>query len=159
MAEAPQHGFILKIAAGVFIGIMAALLVYSIPGWVRKHQEEQRQHEEFERTWWLEQMTPEQFPARCGKLVKDESFREILSAGVKVRYGDRIEAREVTVELTTWDGKKERVTAEWNNIADRGEQPRWSLTTIGGWKVFEEEDRRALTGLFPCLSKPLAAQN
>jgi len=49
MEATGQKGLTLKIAAGVFIGILAALFVYSIPGWVRKHEEEQREQEKMER--------------------------------------------------------------------------------------------------------------
>jgi hypothetical protein len=154
MEKTGQKGLTLKIAAGVFVGIMAALLVYSIPGWIRQHEVEQRVHENLEREWWIEQMTPEQFPARCGKLLKDESFREVLSAGVKVTYGSKLSARDVTVEVTNVSGKREPVSAEYLNIAEAGEAPNWNLTTISIYRVFDDRDRDMLTDLYPCLRKP-----
>jgi hypothetical protein len=155
MENTGQRGLTLKIAAGVFIGIMAALLVYSIPGWVRKHQEEQRASEKLDRDLWLERMTPEQFPSRCGKLLKDQLYRETsISPGGKVIEGDRFEARDVTVEVTKLNGKKEAVTAEYMNLSEGGEEPRWDLRTIGGWKTFDDDGLSMLTYLYSCLRKP-----
>jgi hypothetical protein len=157
MGATGQKGLTLKIAAGMFIGIMAALLVYSLPGWIGKHEEGQRVHDGLEREWWIEQMTPEQFPVRCGKLLKDESLHEqSIGSNGKVIEGKRFEARDVTVEMTKEDGKKEPVTAEYTNLAQADEEPHWNLMTIGTWRVFDDHDRSTLTYIYPCLEKPSA---
>ncbi len=121
---------------------MAALLVYSIPGWVRKHDEEQQELSDLNRKLRLREMKPEEFPARCGKLVKDETHN---SAPIPYRV--------VTVEVTMWDGKRENVTAEFTNIAQHGEAPNWLLEDIGSSFLSDDNDITKIEGLYPCTVK------
>ena len=160
MDKPGQKGLTLKIAAGVFIGIMAALLVYSIPGWIRTHLKEQRDREALERELWVVDMKPEQFSARCGKLLKDELIHDFSvprtpEGGGKLIWSAKLAARDVTVEATKSDGKKEKVTAEYRNDAEEGEELRWTLTTVGNFRVYDDGERGTLTYLYPCLLKPL----
>src|ERR1019366_8609892 len=122
MAADKQSWPTLKIAAGVFFGIMASLLVYSVPGWIRQHEEEQRDNEKLQRELWIDDMKPEKFLTRCGKLLKDESFHETSnSPSGKVVESSRLLVRNVTVEVTTVYDKKENLTASYINMAGDGE--------------------------------------
>jgi hypothetical protein len=146
MEQSSQKGLILKIAAGVFIGSMAALFVYSIPGWIRNHGEEQQAEENLGRVLRLEDIKPEQFSARCGKLLKDESFHgQSVNSNGKVVEGSKLTARDVTVEVTNTSGKKEALSAEFMNLAEAGEAPNWNLSAISIYRVFDEHDRQMIT--------------
>lgn len=57
---------ILKVAVGVFLGIIAVLVVLRIPTWMRENRE-------YEASIKLSHTTPDDVIARCGKSLKDES--------------------------------------------------------------------------------------
>ncbi len=153
MQSTQQKGLVFKIAAGVFMGIMAAVLVYKTPGWIEQHENEQREREWLDRKLALERITPDEFVNRCGKLIKDESFRENEYADGKFKTGDKLQTRNVSVVLTNSLGKKDEVTAEFWNDADAGEQPRWRLTTVNSWKVYDDDGFRAIITVWPCVEK------
>ena len=62
---------ILKIAAGVFIGCLAAFLVLSEPGWFERRQQRQRTRDAAS---LFRSLTEEDVVARCGKPRGQESF-------------------------------------------------------------------------------------
>jgi hypothetical protein len=144
MEATEKRGLILKIAAGVFIGIMAALLVYSIPGWLRGHKEKQQEMKDVDYELWLKtSMGPEQLASRCGKVLKDQIFRDQSNA--------TLDQREVTVEATDYFGKKGTVTARYENYSGTRESPVWRLEAFGSYEVVNDEDRRRMWANFPCL--------
>lgn len=63
----------LKIAVGVFLGVMAALILYSLPEVYRKHEAAKREEGRTNLSLRLRKITPEEFSATCGKIVKDKS--------------------------------------------------------------------------------------
>ena len=71
MSVPEQHGLTIKIAVGVFLGLMAAWLLYSIPGWLNKRQEEQHALNVYERMRQVQAIPPDELVRRCGKLVED----------------------------------------------------------------------------------------
>jgi len=100
-------------------------------------------------------MTPEQFPARCGKLVSDKLRSSSLGLlpGEKPEYDNR----DVTVELTMPGGERQDVTAVfYKEKSQRGGRPKWSLGSVGGYL----DDTGPLGGLktieelYPCTTRP-----
>lgn len=89
MAESANKGLIVKIAVGVFLGVMAALIVYSLPGWYRKHEAEEQADRKTELEDQVLSLTPKKLIAVCGKPQKDvqntkeEPFFRALTYNVK----------------------------------------------------------------------------
>lgn len=131
-----------KVVVGIFIGVLVALLVYSILGLVKRHNEEPARQRELSRKLRLETMQPKDFPSRCGRLVSDETHDT----------GD-LHYRIVVVEGKTWDGKKEILTANFGGFAQHGEAPRWFLQNIGGHFLQTDNDFSVLETLYPCTVK------
>ena len=103
-------------------------------------------------------MTPEQFVARCGKLVSDRLETSGLP-DLNMRTGTmkyEKDERHVTVELTLPGGETRDVTAVFNKEeSHRGRKPEWSLDSVGGYG----DDPGPLGGLktieelYPCTTK------
>lgn len=106
------------------------------------------------RARWIEEMKPEEFPVRCGQLLKDESFPDYPSSLEEYGFASELEYRNVTVEMTQADGRKDAVTAEYVNGAWNKAKPVWDLLEIGNYKVRDAGDRKILRSLYPCLQKP-----
>jgi hypothetical protein len=67
---------ILKVAVGVFLGIIAAFILIEMPGWIKQTQRNHAQQV-------MDDLTPEKLIARCGKPVKDETIE--VSPGFLMR--------------------------------------------------------------------------
>src|SRR6266571_6599104 len=59
---------ILKVAAGVFLGIIAVLIILNIPGWIQEYSESRAATQ-------LYGLTPDAVITRCGKPLKDKTER------------------------------------------------------------------------------------
>ncbi len=59
---------ILKVAVGVFLGIMAALVLLKLPDWIHEYGESKASSELFG-------LTPDAVITRCGKPLKDKTER------------------------------------------------------------------------------------
>jgi hypothetical protein len=59
----------LKIAAGVFIGVIAAFLAIKSPGWIKEWNEESQEAQARE---VINGLTPNKLIAKCGKPLEDE---------------------------------------------------------------------------------------
>lgn len=65
-----------KIAIAVFLGVMAALLVYHFPGWWQKHAADKQAEKELDIELRLRELTPPEVLAQCGRPKEDERFDE-----------------------------------------------------------------------------------
>jgi hypothetical protein len=68
---------VLKIAAGVFLGIFAVFIMLEIPDW-------RRQSNQAHASLTITSLTPEQVIAHCGKPTEDQTMD--FSPGISLRY-------------------------------------------------------------------------
>lgn len=119
---------------------MAALLAYSIPGWIRKHEARKREAEKVSREIDLQEMQPRQFVAHCGSAISDK---------VTTLYGSTV--RDIKVR----DSSGNTFDLGFTDLANKPKHRDWSLVTIDGIspaKLFEQ-------GILPqCVFREIGAE-
>ncbi len=101
-------------------------------------------------------MTPEQFPARCGKLISDKlthsGFVEMF-LGSSDKHVPSNE-RDVTVTVILPDGTPQDVTAVFDKVGHT--KPRWKLSTVGGYDTGTSAlgGLKTIEELYPCTTNP-----
>lgn len=144
MTETPTNGLTVKVAVGVFLGVMAALILYHIPGWYKKREAENAQEKQEEIDSRLFEMKPMDFIARCGSLVEDKTSD----------LGGGMASRDVTVEVEMPDGSKKKVTADWTLTAGEAYDPRnWLLESVDGLDATSDTWKPVIEGNYPCTVK------
>lgn len=142
MVKTERKGPTARIAAAVFVGVLAALIVYHIPGWYEKREADRADQRKTERDLRLYEMKPMDYVARCGSLVEDKTTSE----------GDGMAFRDETVQVTMPDGMKKKVTAEWTTAdASEGYDPsNWSLDSLDGLDLTSGASRVLIESNYPC---------
>lgn len=103
-------------------------------------------------------MTPEQFPARCGKLVSDNlmrsAFAEISAIGFPHKHLSPPDERDVIVTVILPNGKPQDVKAVFNKVGRT--KPHWRLSSVGGYDTGTSVlgGLRTIEELYPCTTKP-----
>ena len=97
---------ITKIAVGVFLGILAVLIVINIPNWI-----ESLRREHAEGVVW--HLTPEVLIARCGPAVSDKTER----LGVRWR-SMAYENQHGVKSVVEFDGSPDADKWTFNNLTD-----------------------------------------
>ncbi len=104
-------------------------------------------------------MTPEQFPARCGKLISDKLTHSYSAFVAEIPLGalDKhvpSDERDVTVTVILPDGTPQNVTAVFNKVGHI--KPRWKLISVGEYDTGTSVlgGLRTIEELYPCTIKP-----
>lgn len=141
MAENKQERLTLKVALGVFFGVLAALVLYHVPGWYRSHETYRAQEAQADVDIRLLEMTPMDFVARCGSLVEDKTVGHDVASAFRV----------VTVEMTMPDGMKKRVTAEWSLMSEPMDNPsNWLLSSVDNLDPASDTWKSVIESNYPC---------
>lgn len=140
MDEEKDESSVFKIACGVFLGVIAALIAYSIPGWMRKHEAEKHEERETIRETNFLEIQPKQLIAHCGPAIKDR---------VTTLYGST--SRDMTIKETSGD----TIDAEFTDLANNPKHRDWSLTNIDGFSA----SAAYAQGIIPiCVSKEIGEE-
>lgn len=102
-------------------------------------------------------MTPKQFPARCGKLIRDKlRYSDMLAVELPVRHKrPPFDERDVTVALTLPNGTVQNVTAEFLHAPDSHAKPYWKLDSVGGYDTGTSAlgGLKTIEELYPCTAE------
>lgn len=140
MPEKNEGSSVFKVAFGVFLGVMAALLVYSVPGWIRTHEAEKREAEEASREIDVQEMQPRQFVAHCGLALNDK---------VTTLYGSTF--RNMTIR----DSSGNTFGLEFTDLANDPKHRNWFLESIDGVSPAKAFEQRMLP---QCVFKEVGAE-
>ncbi len=143
--------FALGLVVGFVAGIVAGIFLVQSPLWpLRKETRAVRDAR-------VLTMTPEQFPARCGKLISDKlthsAFAEISILGASDKHVPSDE-RDVTVTVILPDGTPQDVTAVFDKVGHT--KPRWQLSSVGGYDTGTSVlgGLGTIEELYTCTTKP-----
>lgn len=145
MSGTSKRAVALGFVAGVVVGVIGTFfIIHHGPASVRQESQAVRDTR-------VLTMTPKQFVARCGNLVRDKVKSGLLGGAFGALYG-----RIVTVRMALPTGQKKDITAAFQNIGKNTKEPDWRLVAVGQYRARPSPlgELKTIEELYPCTTKP-----